>query len=58
MYYKGSAVFEAVAENEAEVRRMAEDAGEDLTGMEIELTTENFSDFFGRPMDKKFQKDY
>lgn len=58
VYYKGSGVYEAIAEDEAEVRRMAADAGEDLEGMEIVLYKENVCDFGGLPKKKRFLRDY
>lgn len=58
IYYKNSAVYHVVAESETEVRQMAAEAGEDLDGLEIDMTKSDVRDFFGLPLEKRFKRDY
>ena len=42
-------LYYAIAENEEQVRQLAEQNGIDLTGMDIELERHNVKDQLGRP---------
>lgn len=48
-------LYHAIAEDEEQVRTLAEEAGIDITGLTIDLERKNVRDQLGRPFEPKIE---